>query len=703
MVETAQQRGLWKGGCNGKVLCMLIDWARLLLGSSRLALPDACLSQESALLLLHGTSSLCAGLAYLSFAALFVGMAKARSFPVRRVVALSTGFIVFGGVSQWCELTAVWSPVPDLAGAAAAVSAAISLAAAIALRRTVPLPGAREAPTAPDSETTALRALARQLGQARQAAENASQAKTRFITGISHELRTPLNGLLGYAHLLHAEGGLTETQAARVAAMLDAGKHMLDMIAGVLDLSEIESGHMVLRAVPFDLTALANLCLDIVRPMAEAKRLGLYLSIAPVTRQSLIGDPVRLRQILVNLLGNAVKYTRAGAISLRLADLPDGTTLRIEVADTGPGLSSEQRRRLFQEFERFDRNEIEGAGLGLALSGRLARLMGGRMGHDDGPSGGSLFWLELPMDVAATFRSAPQRTDIDRTDLRPAPKLNVLVVDDVLMNRDVVSSILRSAGHSVTCAEGGAEAVAAATTADFDVVLIDVRMPGMDGLEATRRIRADGARGHVPVIGLTAQAFTDQIAACRAAGMDSHLVKPFDPGSLLAAVAEAAALRPAPGDRSEATHAHPTTSAALTLSSFGIDAPVFARPVFDRTAGLLSPEAVAHYLRMIVDGCETLLDGLRDPGAVAGSREKLADAAHALAGSAGMFGFQRVATLGRRFERCLETQSGESADLAPGLCAALEETVQTIRAALAVEPLAGDGPVLSAVGAEADR
>jgi CheY-like chemotaxis protein len=176
-----------------------------------------------------------------------------------------------------------------------------------------------------------------------------------------------------------------------------------------------------------------------------------------------------------------------------------------------------------------------GAGLGLALSGRLAALMGGRLGHDDNPGGGSVFWLELPLDTAITDNpSGLESADAQLTKLTRL--LHVLVVDDVLMNRDIAGSFLRARGHEVTCVESGAEAIAAATSTDFDVILMDVRMPEMDGLEATHRIRAlEGARGRVPIVALTAQAFTDQVAACRKAGMDNHLSKPFDPDTLLAA------------------------------------------------------------------------------------------------------------------------------------------------------------------------
>ena len=287
------------------------------------------------------------------------------------------------------------------------------------------------------------------------------------------------------------------------------------MINRVLDFSAIEAVHPELHPTEIEPREIAAACLDIVRPAAEAKRLALGLTVAPGAPRRIITDPGRLRQVLLNLLGNAVKFTAQGSVQIRLRS-EGGTGLRIEVADTGPGIPAEQRERLFQDFERLDADSagVEGAGLGLAISARLAALMGGRVGHDDNPAGGSGFWVDLPIVVKAptpvpaepTPYGSPGRT-------RP---LRVLVVDDVAMNRDIASSFLRAAGHQVTSAADGTEAVEAVAATDFDAVLMDVRMPGMDGLEAARRIRAlAGVRGRVPIIALTAQTFAEQISECR--------------------------------------------------------------------------------------------------------------------------------------------------------------------------------------------
>jgi CheY-like chemotaxis protein/HPt (histidine-containing phosphotransfer) domain-containing protein len=452
-----------------------------------------------------------------------------------------------------------------------------------------------------------------------------------------------------------------------------------------------------LQTTNVDLRRVAGACLDLVRLTAEAKRLTVRLAIDPGVPCFVPTDATRLRQVLLNLLGNAVKYTSQGTVDLRLRTAAGDTELRFEVADTGPGISVEQRQKLFHEFERLNTdatNAVEGAGLGLFLSAKIAALMGWRLGHEDNPGGGSVFWLGLPL--VASINAAPlpaialaAEVSGAESALRPVCALHVLVVDDIAMNREIASSFLRVAGHEVTCVEGGAEAVAAVAINDFDVVVMDVRMPEIDGLEATRRIRAlEGTRGQVPIIALTAQVFTEQVAECRKAGMDGHLAKPFDPDQLLAAVARATVARRTRKEGRCPVSMPTIEPDAPAIPVIGSELPVFDPKAFERTATSLTPEAVASYLRTIVEHGEALLCGLHGPDAHTRTQAELAEATHALVGSAGMFGFERLTATGRRFERAVQLGAPEEAPaLAEALSAALEATLQVIhdRASVAVD------------------
>ena len=283
---------------------------------------------------------------------------------------------------------------------------------------------------------------------------------------------------------------------------------------------------------------------------AKARGLETRVIAANASRH-FVTDDVQLRLILLNLLSNAVKYTPHGMIELRLTG--DESHLMIEVADTGIGIPEAQRRLLFKEYERFgtERTSIEGTGLGLSIAHRLARRMGGHMGHRDNAGGGSVFWLELPAGVADAPNASGKVTDV-----APDQKLNVLVVDDSEVNRSVAAAYLRKAGYTAIEAHDGVEAVRLVAAMEFDVVLMDMRMAGMDGLEATRRIRAlDGSRAQVPIVAVTANALDQHAEECRRAGM-SHLAKPFTQAELIGSRRHTWTARlPIPADRGVAAQA----------------------------------------------------------------------------------------------------------------------------------------------------
>jgi PAS domain S-box-containing protein len=535
---------------------------------------------------------------------------------------------------------------------------------------------------------------------ARSRAEKATLAKSRFLARMSHELRTPLNGILGYAQLLGMDGGLSPEQAARVERMRGAGQHLLEMINKVLDLSEVEADRVELHMAIINVRELAQECVALFRPGAEAKGLVLRDEVSADVSNYIIADRTRLRQVLLNLLANAVKFTDQGYVALRLSMMPPAHAhaeprLLIEVVDTGRGIQAERRDDLFQDFERLGietQEAIEGSGLGLAISARLVALMGGRIVHADHPGGGSVFSFDLAPSgaVAAGTRYVP---------LSPAPAappvsadgptLRVLVVDDVAMNRDIAESFLRAAGHEAVCADGGEAAILAAAAEDFDAVLMDLRMPGVDGFEAMRRLRAiGGKRGRVPVIALTAHAFAAQVEECREAGMAGHVAKPFTQAALLAA------LRRVHQDKWPSQDGE-AGSQLMT--------PVIDLDVFNATTGMLPRVKVTTYLQGIAGSMEALLRSFRarDPGAPFGI--DIADAVHTLAGSAGMIGFSRVSTLGRRFSHAARIGDESAFGMVAGLTAALELSLQEAmvrlsfaRNAVAEEARAESAPAMGA-------
>jgi CheY-like chemotaxis protein/HPt (histidine-containing phosphotransfer) domain-containing protein len=448
--------------------------------------------------------------------------------------------------------------------------------------------------------------------------------------------------------------------------MMASGQHLLDMINAVLDMSRIEADELELHPVEIELLDLVRVCLDVVRPAADAKGLGLVL--APAARLRLFADPTRLRQVLINLLGNAVKFTPAGGVEVRLMQANDEASIRLEVADTGPGIRDRHVDKLFQTFERLNAEAvsgIEGAGLGLAIAARLVHAMGGEIGYTGNPGGGSVFWLELPGSCVVTAA-----IDGIAPPVLPAkPRMVVLVADDEALNRSIATGFLTMGGHEVVCVANGAEAVEAAANQDFDLILMDVRMPGMNGLEATRRIRMLPApRGDVRIVAVTAQAFAQQIEICRRAGMNGHVSKPFKQAVLLAAVENVA----------EAPDGTSFTVVPSASASAGSELPVFDRTAFEDMTDSLSPADLGQHLRTLSARGEALSRGLREPDMLARLGE-LAEAAHLFAGGAGTLGFMSVAAAARRFEAAADANEGATLTLADELVAEIDLSMTALR------------------------
>jgi len=391
------------------------------------------------------------------------------------------------------------------------------------------------------TDITELKRANEELARARDAAHAEDEAKGMFLARMSHELRTPLNSMLGFSQALMQDNQLGPTQRDQLRLLHDAGGHLRELVNRLLDLTKIEAGQLDLDARPVTLRPLFEACAGLMAPDVDRKHLRLSLDLSPRMPEVVEADAMRLRQMLLNLLSNAVKFTpNGGRVDLRVRSLARGQPgIRIEVQDSGPGVPADKRHMLFRDFTQISPHSESGGlgtGLGLAITARLAAAMGGAIGCDSEPGTGALFWLELPL------RELTLRPEPVAAPPAPAPAypggLSVLVVDDLAPNRLVVQALLAPAGHRMDFVNSGLAAISAVERQDYDIVLMDLHMPGLDGLEATRRIRLmPSPRGEIPILGVTASTLPEEVSACYEAGMDGHLAKPIDRDALLAAMA----------------------------------------------------------------------------------------------------------------------------------------------------------------------
>jgi PAS domain S-box-containing protein len=369
-----------------------------------------------------------------------------------------------------------------------------------------------------------------ELRRAKDAAEAATHAKSEFLTNMSHELRTPLNGVLGYAQLLQRDRSLTTAQRDALEAIAKCGSQLLDLINDVLDLSKIEAGRLDIEAGPTDLARLVIDIKFVVAEAAERKGLGLTTFVAPEIPKSVILDGRRLRQVLLNLLGNAVKFTEAGAVRLAIGQQDE--KLRFEVTDTGPGIEPESITEIFAAFAQTKGGAAAGGtGLGLAICDRLITRMGGELKVESTLGRGSRFWFELPLVHGRQVpRSEPDDVDsaLPPLDARLAPgqQLVAMVVDDTTANRHILASLLESAGVRVVTAGDGLEAITRARSDRPHIIFMDLKMSGLDGIEATQRLSRDPATSSIPIVAVTASALGNSRQRARDAGCVDYLAKP---------------------------------------------------------------------------------------------------------------------------------------------------------------------------------
>ncbi|MFZ5781163.1 MAG: ATP-binding protein [Pseudomonadota bacterium] len=375
--------------------------------------------------------------------------------------------------------------------------------------------------------------------RSREEAEAANQAKSTFLATMSHEIRTPMNGVLGMMEVLEAEG-LPDEQARSVATMRESAQALLHIIDDVLDFSKIEAGALALEETTFSLTGLVDSVVATFRAQAERRGLSLVAAVAPGSTDALLGDPTRVRQILFNLLGNALKFTERGGAMIRARTEPRGdgrARVLLAVSDTGIGMSDAEQARLFQPFSQADSSTTRrygGTGLGLSIVRRLAQLMGGDISVESAPGAGSTFTVTL--DLTAAPADSPlidlQVAQAPPPEFAAASHLtgnSVLVVDDHPINREVLVRQLRALGVAADSAANGREGVAAWSTGHYAIVFADIHMPQMDGFEMTaeiRRLEGESGRPRTPIVAATANAMAGEDERCRAAGMDGYLSKP---------------------------------------------------------------------------------------------------------------------------------------------------------------------------------
>ena len=638
----------------------MIDW---LFRAEGFAPHGMCLIWDQNVLAVHAISDAVIALSYFSIpAVLFIILRRRPDLNPHGVLHLFSLFIVACGFTHVLAIVTLWEPIYNVSSVAKALTAAVSAITAIVLWPLLP-----RVLATPSHQELAL--ANQQLTETAAELTEASQARTRFLAMMSHEIRTPLAGILGFTEILRREP--LEVRARTVLERIATASRSLQSLLGdILEFSRMEQDTLILHEEPIDLRALIDQIERESAGTAEAKGLTLSVDIAPDVPTRVVTDPLRVRQVLINLISNAIRYTKRGQVMVTVSKVVaqadgSGNRLEISVKDTGPGIPDHQRDVIFDAFVQADDRHFQtgrtesGAGLGLAIVRKVVDVLGGDLRLESAVGFGSEFIVTLPYrHAAATETLSPTYGEVPAKIRQKFGR--ILLADDVEMNRDLFADLLSGISDEVIVVADGQQALSMLSVEAFDVAVIDVQMPVMDGLDFVRAVRMseNPKIRTLPIVGLSAAAFAEDRARALEAGMDSYVTKPASQDSLVRGLVTAMAQRAEPMELSDRS-----SEAAAPSSDRAFD-----QTFFERQTNVLGPENVRAYLKKLTIELTARKQALHDARAI-DDRAAIARLAHAIASAGGNLGF---AALYRAAQAVETVTSGDGGHSQAGVSKSLE-------------------------------